>query len=114
MKATYLALSSLFHIAQGQLEEGYWKKAGPNDFRGPCPMMNTLANHGFLPRDGRNITVENAVHALVSGLNFDSSLAAIMWQEAVIVPSAVLRGCYIIYRRVCNRAKEIEILSISL
>jgi hypothetical protein len=47
-------------------------------------MMNTLANHGFLPRDGRNITQENAVHALNTGLNFDTSIAKIMWQQAVI------------------------------
>jgi hypothetical protein len=47
-------------------------------------MMNTLANHGFLPRDGRNITLENAVHALNTGLNFNTSVATIMWQQAVI------------------------------
>jgi len=25
---------------------------GPNDIRGPCPGLNTLANHGYLPRGG--------------------------------------------------------------
>ena len=25
-----------------------WIPAGPGDSRGPCPMMNTLANHGYL------------------------------------------------------------------
>lgn len=25
---------------------------GPNDIRGPCPGLNTAANHNFLPRDG--------------------------------------------------------------
>lgn len=25
-----------------------WKAAGAGDSRGPCPMMNTLANHGYL------------------------------------------------------------------
>ncbi|KAF5354419.1 hypothetical protein D9758_010764 [Tetrapyrgos nigripes] len=34
-----------------------WKAPGPNDLRGPCPGLNTLANHGFLPRDGRNINM---------------------------------------------------------
>lgn len=47
-------------------------------------MMNTLANHGFLPRDGRNITRENAIHALNNGINFDAELAGIMWDQAVI------------------------------
>lgn len=67
-------------------------------------MLNTLANvnsrphhasiryydankwqHGFLPRDGRNITKENAIKALGDGLNFDSDLASIMWEQAIIV-----------------------------
>jgi hypothetical protein len=29
-----------------------------NSSRSPCPMLNTLANHGYLPRDGKNITKE--------------------------------------------------------
>lgn len=47
-------------------------------------MMNTLANHGFLPRDGTNITLENAVKALGDGIGFNSELATIMWQQALI------------------------------
>ncbi|KIJ50355.1 hypothetical protein M422DRAFT_245620 [Sphaerobolus stellatus SS14] len=29
--------------------------AGPNDIRGPCPALNTLASHGYLPRNGLNL-----------------------------------------------------------
>lgn len=47
-------------------------------------MMNTLANHGFLPRDGHNITKDNAVAALGNGLNFDATLAGIMWEQALV------------------------------
>ncbi|KAJ3551350.1 heme-thiolate peroxidase [Xylaria arbuscula] len=61
-----------------------WIAAGPDDFRGPCPMMNTLANHGYLQRDGRNITRENAVNALKEGLNFNPTLANIMFDQAII------------------------------
>ncbi|KAI4906599.1 hypothetical protein J4E90_010493 [Alternaria incomplexa] len=61
-----------------------WMAASPNDFRGPCPMLNTLANHGFLPRDGRNFTQENVVKGLKDGLNFNASLGALMWQQAII------------------------------
>ncbi|KAH6653063.1 Chloroperoxidase [Truncatella angustata] len=66
-----------------------WHPPVYGDFRGPCPMMNTLANHGFLPRDGRNITKANAISALGNGLNFDATLAGIMWEQAIIAnPSA--------------------------
>ncbi|KAF8576105.1 Cloroperoxidase [Ramaria rubella] len=32
--------------------------------RGPCPALNTLANHGYLPHDGHNITPEILLAAL--------------------------------------------------
>jgi hypothetical protein len=38
-------------------------------------MLNTLANHGFLPHDGRNITKEKAIFAMTSGLGFDPAAA---------------------------------------
>ncbi|KAF6825091.1 hypothetical protein CMUS01_09965 [Colletotrichum musicola] len=63
---------------------GEWAPAGPDDFRGPCPMMNTLANHGFLPRDGRNLTQDTVVTALNEGLNFNQSLGTLMFQMALV------------------------------
>ena len=32
-----------------------WVAAGPGDSRGPCPMMNTLANHGYLYANPRAV-----------------------------------------------------------
>ncbi|KAI5204441.1 Cloroperoxidase [Aureobasidium subglaciale] len=61
-----------------------WHPAGPSDLRGPCPMMNTLANHGFIPHNGGNITRDNAIKGLRDGLNFDADLASLMWDEAII------------------------------
>ena len=46
-------------------------------------MMNTLANHGFLPRDGKNLTEDRVVHGLNAGLNFDPALGKIMFQQAL-------------------------------
>ncbi|KAJ3298433.1 hypothetical protein HK104_010693 [Borealophlyctis nickersoniae] len=37
---------------------------GPYDVRSPCPMLNSLANHGMLPRNGRNIPVEQYISVL--------------------------------------------------
>jgi hypothetical protein len=47
-------------------------------------MMNTLANHAFLPHDGRNLTRENVVGALTTALNFDPTVANIMFEQALI------------------------------
>nr|7ZBP_A Chain A, Marasmius rotula UPO [Marasmius rotula]7ZBP_B Chain B, Marasmius rotula UPO [Marasmius rotula]7ZBP_C Chain C, Marasmius rotula UPO [Marasmius rotula]7ZBP_D Chain D, Marasmius rotula UPO [Marasmius rotula] len=51
-----------------------WKAPGPNDSRGPCPGLNTLANHGFLPRNGRNISVPMIVKAGFEGYNVQSDI----------------------------------------
>ncbi|CAD6456256.1 eaee59cb-a35b-40f6-8080-2870591d6caa [Sclerotinia trifoliorum] len=63
--------------------EGQWIAPTATDYRGPCPMLNTLANHGFLPRDGRNLTEYNLVKGLKHGLNFNKSLSSIMFQQGV-------------------------------
>ncbi|KAI0096360.1 Cloroperoxidase [Nemania sp. FL0031] len=65
-------------------DEHSWAPASPGDFRGPCPMMNTLANHGFIQRDGRNMTRENVIKGLGDGLNFSPALASIMFDQAII------------------------------
>ncbi|KAI0750669.1 Cloroperoxidase [Daedaleopsis nitida] len=46
--------------------------ASPGDSRSPCPALNALANHGYLPHDGRNLTVSQLIAAVhhVYGLSF--------------------------------------------
>ncbi|KAF7596649.1 hypothetical protein BBP40_000571 [Aspergillus hancockii] len=46
------------------LEKGQYIPAAPGDLRAPCPVLNTLANHGLISRDGRNITAEQLKNAL--------------------------------------------------
>lgn len=48
-------------------------------------MMNTLANHNFLPHDGRNITKEAAISGLGAALNFNEELATIMFEQAIFI-----------------------------
>ncbi|KAL0575208.1 hypothetical protein V5O48_006769 [Marasmius crinis-equi] len=38
-------------------EQHQFQAPTEDDARGPCPGLNTLANHGFLPRNGKNITI---------------------------------------------------------
>ncbi|KAJ7057667.1 Peroxidase, family 2-domain-containing protein [Mycena amicta] len=51
---------------------------GPGDQRSPCPGLNTLANHGYLPRNGQNFTVKELMDASVAGfnVNWDAILIA--------------------------------------
>jgi len=38
--------------------------AKPGDSRAPCPALNALANHGYLPHDGRDISLLQLTQAL--------------------------------------------------
>lgn len=46
-------------------------------------MMNTLANHGFLPHNGKNLTQEVVTKGLGDGLNFAPALTEIMFKQAL-------------------------------
>jgi hypothetical protein len=37
------------------IPRGKYMPALPTDKRSPCPMINSLANHGYLPRNGQNV-----------------------------------------------------------
>ncbi|KAJ6593143.1 Cloroperoxidase [Mycena capillaripes] len=39
------------------------------DVRSPCPGLNTLVNHGYLPRDGKDISVPMILNAAIDGFN---------------------------------------------
>ncbi|KAJ7198453.1 Cloroperoxidase, partial [Mycena pura] len=42
-----------------------WIAPGPTDVRSPCPGLNTLANHGYLPRSGKNISIPMMLQAAI-------------------------------------------------
>lgn len=42
--------------------------------RSPCPVLNSLANHGFLPRDGKNISQDQLNFAFTMALNIDNAV----------------------------------------
>ncbi|OWZ05598.1 Chloroperoxidase [Phytophthora megakarya] len=46
--------------------------------RSPCPALNSLANHGYLPRNGQNITHDMLKTALENVYNIGPAVAAIL------------------------------------
>jgi len=50
---------------------------GPNDQRGPCPGMNTLANHGYIPRNGVG-TAEQILEGSMEAFNLGRDLAGFL------------------------------------
>ncbi|KAJ7586037.1 Peroxidase, family 2-domain-containing protein [Mycena floridula] len=68
-----LVFTSLFHEGYGK-EMHQWRAPGPNDLRSPCPAMNTMANHGYIPRDGRGLTAPIVVDASFEVFNFSPEI----------------------------------------
>ncbi|KAJ4132742.1 hypothetical protein NW754_015556 [Fusarium falciforme] len=59
-----------------QLAKGTYAPSRPGDLRGPCPLINSLANHGYLPRDGRNVRVEEVL-AGMDAVGLSKALGAV-------------------------------------
>ncbi|GAB7328632.1 hypothetical protein MBLNU13_g00570t1 [Cladosporium sp. NU13] len=47
-----------------------YRASGPFDSRSPCPGLNALANHGYLPHDGKNIDYAMINKASQEAYNF--------------------------------------------
>ncbi|KAE8346193.1 hypothetical protein RU639_007575 [Aspergillus parasiticus] len=76
------------------LSEGQYHRGGADDLRSPCPILNSLANHGYIARDGRNITGSQLKAALEHiGLGFDTAggLVKIAFQDHVDPPEGTPR-----------------------
>ncbi|KAI1503717.1 Chloroperoxidase [Biscogniauxia marginata] len=84
MKLSILFASATFNFISvwGDLHEN-WEPPRLGDVRSPCPMLNTLANHGILPRDGKDITENDTINALGTGLNFEEELSRSLHQIAI-------------------------------
>lgn len=51
--------------------------------RGPCPGLNTLANHGYLPHNGKGISLTILANAMLDGFNIANSDAVILFTQAI-------------------------------
>ena len=61
-----------------------WAPPRLGDVRAPCPCLNSLANHGFLPRDGKNITLPMLLEVLPGAINVQADLATVFFAGATV------------------------------
>ncbi|KAJ7586847.1 Chloroperoxidase [Mycena floridula] len=69
MKASILSVALAIAGASAQDPAHPWIAPKSTDLRSPCPALNTLANHGFLPRDGKGLTQDLVIKASGDGFN---------------------------------------------
>jgi hypothetical protein len=60
--------------------------------RSPCPVLNSLANHGFLPRDGRNISQDQLNSAFTMALNIDDAVTISLAKPAFNISTTGVPG----------------------
>ncbi|KAF8994353.1 Chloroperoxidase [Cyathus striatus] len=65
-------------------KEHPWMPLKPGDMRGPCPGLNTLASHGWLPRSGV-ATPSQIVNAVQDGFGMEHFLAVFVTYAAMLV-----------------------------
>ncbi|KAF1975382.1 Cloroperoxidase [Bimuria novae-zelandiae CBS 107.79] len=93
MKLLTILLSlAAFTVAQS-FDYGDWREPGPDDLRSPCPGLNALANHGFLPRDGRNITQATLIKG-VAAVNLSAENAVGLFVAALRTSSDPASGAF--------------------
>lgn len=52
-----------------------WTPPSSSDVRSPCPALNTIANHGIIPHDGRSLTIRMLQKALGDTYNIGLDLS---------------------------------------
>ncbi|CAJ2511903.1 Uu.00g075280.m01.CDS01 [Anthostomella pinea] len=62
---------------------GSWSPATAGDVRAPCPMLNTLANHGYLRHSGKDITLNETITTLQTVLNVDPVFSTFLFEKAL-------------------------------
>ncbi|KAJ8077782.1 hypothetical protein PM082_002215 [Marasmius tenuissimus] len=61
-----------------------YQKPKAGDSRSPCPWINALANHGYIPRNGRNITIPVMLNAVDKVFNVPPEVISLQAKLAVL------------------------------
>ncbi|KAI8473930.1 MAG: hypothetical protein J3K34DRAFT_161581 [Monoraphidium minutum] len=72
-----------------------YRAPGPGDSRGPCPAVNALANHGYINRNGRNITLPEIAAAAKKVFNAEPAASFAIGGAVVVAgrtPGALIPG----------------------
>jgi hypothetical protein len=86
-----VCIFSLLTILVSSYSHGPYQDPVPGDQRPPCPALNTLANHGELPRTGW-FSKDGLINAIHKNFRMCPALADLFFQMGYIIPSAQTKG----------------------
>lgn len=78
LTTTIFAFLCLNALAHALIDFEKWAPPGPGDVRGPCPAMNSMANHGIIPRNGKNLTIPLLASTLAETFNLSPEMGTIV------------------------------------
>ncbi|KAL0057387.1 hypothetical protein AAF712_015974 [Marasmius tenuissimus] len=61
-----------------------YQKPTAEDSRSPCPWINALSNHGYLPRNGKNITIPAMLDAVEDVYNVSPEVVSLFAKLSVL------------------------------
>ena len=76
-KSSRMASDSGIVERPSQLRRGDYGTPSAADLRSPCPIVNALANHGYIPRDGRNVRSDE-IYAAMAELGASCTVRAVL------------------------------------
>ncbi|RDW71896.1 hypothetical protein BP5796_07930 [Coleophoma crateriformis] len=84
MKLSLLALSATLStlVVADSVAHPYVAPTS-SDRRSPCPMLNSMANHGFLARSGVNISMSDLISAFDAAINMAADAAELVGAVAL-------------------------------
>ncbi|ESK86442.1 Cloroperoxidase [Moniliophthora roreri MCA 2997] len=65
-------------VASRTDKEHEFRAPGAGDVRSVCPALNAMANHGYIPRDGRNLTFATIFSGLQACYNISTPLTILL------------------------------------
>ncbi|PGH16317.1 hypothetical protein AJ79_01859 [Helicocarpus griseus UAMH5409] len=76
--AVLVVFAGYLGLVSCEVDYNQWHPPGLGDVRGPCPALNSLANHGILPHSGKGMTYPVLLKGILEGLNvgFDLTVFA--------------------------------------
>jgi len=87
-------LSSLKPADANDLRFRDFHPPGSGDVRSPCPGLNALANHGFIHRDGRQMTIPHLIKGLAEGLNMGADFTTAIGGAGLLSSPNPLGGSF--------------------
>lgn len=71
-----------------------WSAPSSSDVRSPCPALNTLANHGIIPRSGRGLSVGMLQKALGDTYNIGLDVSTLFSLGGLLAAPHPLEGTF--------------------